>query len=248
MTDRYTEEILLGRGGFADVHRVADARLGRRIARKTLRDDRDPERFLAEARLTAQLAHPGIVAVHDLLRSQNAFTMAEVVGRSFEDAITAFYSADPGSWTLRRLVEVLHRVAEAVAYAHRSGVVHRDLKPDNVMVGAFGQVVVLDWGGAVVLPWSELVDVDALRAREDAVLSGTPSWMAPEQATGTGISLRTDVYGLGAMLFAVLAGRGPFGDAPAPEVLTALRQGDIPTVPASDDAPAELRALCARAM
>lgn len=149
---------LLGRGGMGEVFRAQDPSLARTFAMKVLHESfkDDPKmrtRFLAEAQVTAQLAHPSIPPVHtvgELPRGLPYFTMKEVRGRTLSDVIQARHrrDADPEAWSEARLLDIFQKVCEAVAYAHARGVVHCDLKPANIMVGAFGEVMVMDWGVA----------------------------------------------------------------------------------------------------
>ena len=210
----------LGVGGMGEVVRVRDEVLGRSLALKTLRPNVThrpgaTERFLLEAQATAQLQHPGIMPVHGfgtLPDGRPYFTMPEVRGRSLEALQEA------GETPLRRMIEILRRVCEAVGFAHAKGVVHRDLKPDNIMVGAHGEVLVLDWGlarvdGSSVPQGAEPVQLtvgsgDARLTRVGSVL-GTPAYMAPEQVCGDSVTTRSDVYALGGVLYGILAGHPP---------------------------------------
>ncbi|WP_267888118.1 serine/threonine-protein kinase, partial [Sorangium cellulosum] len=159
---RYRDLGLIAGGSFGEVRRVRDTMLDRVLAMKVLRArfTRAPEsraRFLAEAKLTADLQHPGIVAVHDLGEFEDGrlwFTMREVRGRTLGEVLDELHASagpdgfreTPSGWTFRRLIDAFARLGQAVAYAHSRGVVHRDLKPENVMVGEFGEVLVMDWG------------------------------------------------------------------------------------------------------
>lgn len=201
---RYQWLRVLGRGGFGEVHLVRDEQLQRDLALKVLRADIAASeatlgQFVAEARITAQLDHPGIVPVHDLgwlADGQMYYTMAPVNGQTLRQRIDAWHAG--GAEPLQQLVGWLHRVCEAVAFAHDRGVVHRDLKPANVMVGAFGEILVLDWG--LALPLADASE----RALSKRV--GTPGYMAPELTTGGAASRQSDVYALGAILAAILTG------------------------------------------
>ncbi len=262
---RYEDRGLLGEGGSAQVRRVWDATLGRTVAMKVLRAEHmgngDTEAsFEAEARVLAQLQHPGIVPIHEIGRLPDGrlfYTMKEVHGSTLRRALRALHAAsrdgrwgeaDPsgrgptdalaptvrgaateppglptadrqtlagGVWTLRRLIEACHRTCEAVAYAHACNVLHQDLKPDNVMLGPFGEVLVLDWGLATSI--TELVSVDGTLPRRPlrpgiSGVRGTVAYMPPEQARADARQLgpESDVYSLGATLYEVLAGQPPY--------------------------------------
>jgi len=215
---------LIARGGAGEVRRVVDVALRRRLALKTLREELAEapvacERFVDEAQATSQLQHPGVIPVHGfghLPDGRPYFLMPEVRGRSLQDLI------DAADGTLRRRVEVVRRVCDAVGYAHERRVVHRDLKPENVMVGAHGEVLVLDWGLALVsgtTPAGEptgaapTVATDrseaGLRLTQHGVVMGTPAYMAPEQIVEAEVTPAADVYALGGILYAVLTGRHP---------------------------------------
>jgi serine/threonine protein kinase len=227
---RYTALEELGRGGMGTVYLARDEALGRDVAIKipnalasTLLD----RRLEIEARALAALEHPGIVPIHDAGRLADGrlfYVMKRVQGRTLKQ-----YLADELEVTAR--LRVFERMCEPVAFAHDRGVIHRDLKPENVMVGAFGEVVIMDWGGArangraPARPASE----------EDDLVIGTDGFMAPEQSRGgDSIDHRADVYGLGAMLFLLLT-----NDLPAGDLSAALRRAR---------APKPLAAICAKAL
>jgi serine/threonine protein kinase len=191
---RYEVTGRLGRGGMSTIFAAIDRTLDRQVAVKVLDrnlSDRDrANRLVDEARILARLEHPGIVPVHDagtLPDGRVFYTMKLVRGTRLHEAITEDASqAD-------RLA-LLRRVCDAVSFAHAQGIVHRDLKPENVMVGPFGEVLVMDWGLAGVVG----------DGASDGVVAGTPGFMAPEQAAGGTPDPRVDVYALGAMLRALL--------------------------------------------
>lgn len=214
---RYRDGALLGSGGMGDVHACEDLRIGRTVARKTLRahDDVDgARRFIAEARLQGQLEHPAIVPVYELGTDEQGtpfFTMKRVRGRTLAAVLADTGGSESNTWSMRRLLGALSTVALAVDYAHGQGVVHGDLKPQNVMLGRFGEVHVLDWGCA-----TEAVDDSGERAigsvdlsaiasdGDDHAIVGTPGYLAPEQAHGVRGLPASDVYALGAILFEIL--------------------------------------------
>jgi eukaryotic-like serine/threonine-protein kinase len=199
----------VGQGGMGTVYRARDRELGRDVALKVVRL---PEmsadvaaRMLREARTLAQLEHPGIVPVHDVgtLADGRAFYAMKLVRGSPLDAL-------PASPAAERLT-IVERICEAVAFAHAHGVIHRDLKPQNVMVGPFGEVLVMDWGVAKLIAGVEQTlgtsgtppsGRSASPATGDGVVVGTPGYMAPEQAAGDPalVGARADVYAIGAIL------------------------------------------------
>ncbi len=252
-SERYRLEGELARGGMGSIERVWDEDLRRELALKRAlppepggaaesfdsRERTRLSRFIEEARVTGQLAHPGIVPVHELgvdAEGRAYFTMKLVQGATLEEVFVRARAGD-ATWSRTRVLDVLLRVCEAMAYAHSKGVIHRDLKPANVMVGAFGEVHVMDWGLARVL--SSESDGAARRERErererddaaepqsaahepapedtasrtlDGDVLGTLAYMSPEQARGqlSEIGPATDVYALGAMLYELLAGYAP---------------------------------------
>ncbi|MCB9543123.1 MAG: serine/threonine protein kinase [Myxococcales bacterium] len=254
-TDRYEDLGLIGRGGQGEVRRVRDHKMNRVLALKLLRTAASTaarQRFLVETAITVGLQHPGIVPVYDRGVTPDGrpwYTMKEVEGRDFGDAIAEAHAGGDDAWTLRQLVDTFLRVCEAVAYAHEQGVVHRDLKPQNVMIGRFGEVLVMDWGlarraGAPADP-DDGVSPPTPQATALGAVMGTPAYMAPEQASGdtAAIGPATDVYALGVMLHEVLTGRRPAtGGFEQIRAARLAADGPVPAV-----GPAPLRALCARA-
>jgi DNA-binding NtrC family response regulator/tRNA A-37 threonylcarbamoyl transferase component Bud32 len=197
---RYVNLGLLGRGGMGEVFRVRDPALHRTMAAKVLksrlsRHAGQVARFLEEAQVTAQLLHPGVVPVHELGRLGDGrvyFTMQQVEGQTFTALIERLHAVSSSSgwaplssgWTFRRMVEAFRRACETVAYAHSRGVVHRDLKPGNIMLGEFGQVLVLDWGLAKVrghrrAPQTERSSGGSALDTHAGRVFGTPAYMPP---------------------------------------------------------------------
>ena len=221
----------IGRGGMGTVYRTHDRELDRPVALKVLtlehgqtRDAAD--RLRREARILARLEHPGVVPVHDVLELPDgrvAYAMKWVRGERLDEHVT-------DTTPLVERLRIFRRVCEAVAFAHAHGVIHRDLKPANVMVGAFGEVLVMDWGVAKILERSgergpgdrraTAPTPDPVRGREGTAhgtVLGTPGFMAPEQARGEveAVDERADVHALGALLAFLLP-------KPPPAPLTAV--------------------------
>ncbi len=224
----------IARGGMGIVHRVHDTVLGRDLALKVLRErHRDrPEmidRFVEEARIAGQLQHPGIVPIHELgslADDRPFFTMKLVKGRTLAEILAE--RNDPAT-ARPHLLAIFLQIAQTMAYAHDRSVIHRDLKPSNVMVGKYGEVQVMDWGLAKVLPrdGGGAGDSERESAGElpDASFMGTPGYMAPEQFGRGSVHAdrRTDVFALGAILYELLCGRPLRDDRSFAEI----RDGDV---------------------
>jgi len=262
-------------GAMGKVVRGWDEDLRRDVALKVHRhlgDDRSQRRFVEEAQIAGQLDHPGIVPIHELgidADGRPFFAMKLVRGRDLGDLLDLVPSETDG-WSRTRVLNVLLRVCEAMAYAHDKGVVHRDLKPQNIMVGRFGEAYVMDWGLARVaqarnaegdgspldtvrreIEAEQCDDPSPLLTRDGEVV-GTPAYMAPEQANGGAdhATPAADIYAIGAMLYQLLAGHIPY--SPPGTTLTANKMVDAvrtgPPTPVPEAVPAELRAICDRAM
>ncbi|MBV9122673.1 MAG: serine/threonine protein kinase, partial [Planctomycetes bacterium] len=257
-------------GGLGRIWLARDNDLGREVALKELVLGSSAQaevqaRFLSEARVTGQLEHPGIVPVYELVQrpadQQSFYTMRLFKGRTLGQAIRDYHQKrQAGPLDLRELLGAYLDVCQAVAYAHSRGVIHRDLKGQNVVLGDFGEVIVLDWGLAKVLGSAEDQAVAAPLAQgpqdhagltlQGAVL-GTPSYMAPEQAEGRldALDQRTDVYGLGAILYEILTGQPPFTGPDTLEVLKmVVRAAPVPPRQRMPQAPAALEAVCLKAL
>jgi serine/threonine protein kinase len=220
---RYVLQEVMGRGGMGVVWRARDRQLERDVAIKVLAEHVDGEavaaRLRREALILARLEHPGIVAVHDsgvLNDGRPWYSMRLVRGARLDHAAGSFA-------TLGDALRVMLRLTETIAYAHAVGVLHRDLTPRNVMLGPFGEVLVLDWGVAREQGVEHLPDTvggaSAATSTGHGTVLGTPGYMAPEQAAGLPADERSDVYGLGAILRDLLAAR----PEPAPPPLAAIR-------------------------
>ena len=283
-SERYKARDEIARGGMGAILRVWDEDLRRPLAMKVaLRGDGETKgaasdehsqrrlsRFLEEAQITSQLDHPGIVPVHDLgidPEGRVYFTMQLVDGRDMRDIIALAERGEEG-WDLKRVVGVLIRVCEALAYAHDKDVVHRDVKPGNVMVGKFGEVFLMDWGLAKVMGREEEVSgadssmIHTLRSDGSSAehtlagdVVGTPAFMAPEQALGRSdeVGPGSDIYAVGAMLYFALSGQLPYqplGESvSALTILEAVKSGPPWSVKKiNPEAPPELIAICEKAM
>ena len=288
-TSRYDDHGEFARGGMGQIRHVYDKSVRRRLAMKILldRDGGDAEgsahslgHFLEEAQVAGQLDHPGIVPVHELgvdAEGRIFFTMKLVKGEDLRSVFDRVADPNDEEWNTTRALNVMHRVCEAMAYAHDKGVIHRDLKPGNVMVGKYGETYVMDWGLAKVLGRKDSRDLrihpDATAslktARRDAAAEtpdspimtmdgavvGTPAYMPPEQAKGRieEVGPPADVYAVGAMLHHLLSGRMPYtepGDRiSARMILLAVTQGPPkPLAVLAPTAPAELVAIVEKAM
>jgi tetratricopeptide (TPR) repeat protein/tRNA A-37 threonylcarbamoyl transferase component Bud32 len=251
-----------------EVWQALDSEIGRTVALKRLREGRgaQSERFLAEAQITGQLEHPSIVPVHDIGADDQGrpfYIMKFLHGRRLRDAIADHHAADPGPTPrevrLLRLLESFVQLCQAVAYAHSRGVIHRDVKPANVILGEFGETVVIDWGLAKLIahpegpgdPTTVHVTSGGSHQTQDGPALGTPSYMAPELAEGRASEgdERTDVYLLGATLYEILTGQPPRRGASHEEMIELAR--NVPPVPprkVRPDVPRALEAVCLKAM
>jgi WD40 repeat protein len=255
--ERYEQVSEHARGGLGRVLRAVDRRLGRTVAVKELlrHDPSNEARFMREAMITARLEHPGIVPVHEAGRWPNGdpyYVMKLVEGRTLKELI-----GETGALRDRLgLLPHVIAVADAVGYAHSEGVIHRDLKPSNVIVGSFGETIVVDWGLArdhkrdVPEPSEELLAaVGSGVSTVSGKVVGTPAYMSPEQARGDLVDERADVYALGAVLYEVLAGAPPHADITPQAVLDRVIAG--PPRPLSmvvPSAPDELCTIVRKAM
>ncbi len=247
--DRFDPVRIIGQGGMGVVFEAEQKSLERRVAVKVLRTDRagDRDRFVAEALCLGSLDHPNIVAVHGLgvaASGETFLTMRRVAGQTWSERLAA---RRDGAGDLSRELETLIQVCHAVELAHSRGIVHNDLKPANVMLGSFGEVLVVDWGLAVSFrprpESSRIPERTSIRG-----LLGTPSYMPPELARGEGkrVGPWTDVYLLGAILYELLCGRPPRGGKGLVRTVVEASEGFCR--PLEPGAPAELRALCEQAL
>jgi len=259
----------LGRGGMARVLEAADPALGRDVALKIALDasGESLRRFVLEARITSQLDHPNVVPVYDAGITADGepwYAMKKVAGRTLTDVLQRLQDGieDPEEWSLQRLLGAFVQICNAVAYAHDQGVLHRDLKPDNIMFGRFGEVLLLDWGvarlmGAADDP-AELAgpgEGDGPTPSESGTIVGsavgTPGYMSPEAVEGLLHLLdpSSDVFSLGAVLFEILTLEKAYTGKSVLQLLFASTRGDAPDPrDRKPDVDPELAAICMQAM
>jgi serine/threonine-protein kinase len=259
---RYEVGGLIGKGGMGEVMSATDTQIGREVAIKRMRSSQSSDeaqtRFLREARIQGRLDHPAIAPVHELSRDVEGrpfFAMKRLAGVTLGDVLSRLASGDDdarATFTRQKLLRTFVDVCLAVEFAHRRGVVHRDLKPPNVMLGDFGEVYVLDWGIARVVAEADdrFDDVDTVEPGQTAAgtVLGTPGYMPPEQVAGEQVDERADVYSLGCVLFEILAWKklhpsGPAGMSSAVAGIDARPSRRNPDA----EIPPELDALCVRA-
>jgi len=264
---RYELQSEVARGGMGVVYRARDRELERDVALKVIAvaavDPDTAARLRREARILARLEHPGIVPVHDVGELPDGrvfYAMKLVSGKRLDELVRE-------GLPLRERLRLLLRICEPVAFAHARGVIHRDLKPENVMVGPFGEVLVMDWGVAKHRG-EPLVTGDAAspnaagsapHATAHGTVVGTPAYMAPEQARGDveRVDARADVYALGAILYFMLTGRAPGRLQASPDAPTRTWAGPrhasvAPGIAAprelDQDLPRALEAICLKAL
>ncbi|MEM6790474.1 MAG: protein kinase [Myxococcota bacterium] len=258
--ERYEVAGEFARGGIGRILEATDLNLDRTVAIKELRRGGSRYarlRFTREIRITARLQHPNIIAIHEAGRwpeGEPFFTMKRVAGGSLEEAIER---ADRPR-ACRDLLPHVIDVADAMAYAHSRGIVHRDLKPSNILVGPFGETMVIDWGLAKdqsgpeeheLPPPSPLSPETVTYQTTDGAVMGTPPYMPPEQAAGKPVDERADVYALGAILYHVLSGRVPYFEVPPRAVLRRVRHGPpTPLEVLEPHTPPDLLAIVDKAM
>src|SRR5262249_52094723 len=246
---RYELDGIVGRGGMAEVFRARDIRLDRVVGVKTLRDDlaRDQTfqaRFRREAQSAASLNHPSIVAVYDTGEDMVGSTpvpyivMEFVDGRTLRDLLR-----DDRRLLPERALEITDGVLRALDYSHRNGIVHRDIKPGNVMLTRSGEVKVMDFGIARAVADSQMT------MTQTAQVIGTAQYLSPEQARGERVDARSDLYSTGCLLYELLTGRPPFtGDSPVAIAYQHVKEDPLPPSRLAREVPAWADAIVLKAM
>ena len=259
--ERYELIRSIGFGGMKCVLLVHDKDTGRDIAMALMPDfkERSPEvheQFIREARITASLNHPNIVALHDIGQDYNGapfYTMSYLRGLPLTTVLKRIREKRPfesSYYTLDRILRIFQRVCNAVNYAHSLNICHLDIKPDNIMIGEFGEVRLFDWGLACE------TDDKGVALRQMGKLKGSPGYMAPEQISvnpdAPPVSKASDIFALGALLYVMLGFTPPFSGKDRNEVLLKTMTQDPPplskTAPKQSYIPSELEAVCRKAM
>jgi beta-lactam-binding protein with PASTA domain/tRNA A-37 threonylcarbamoyl transferase component Bud32 len=247
--DRYELEGVVGRGGMAEVYRARDLRLDRVVAIKTLRTDlaRDQTfqaRFRREAQSAASLNNPSIVAVYDTGEDMSTGVPVPFIVMEYVDGKTVRELLNDGHRLLpERILEIISGVLRALEYSHQAGIVHRDIKPGNVMVTRNGDVKVMDFGIARAMS-----DAQATMTQTAQVI-GTAQYLSPEQARGERVDTRSDLYSTGCLMYELLAGRPPFtGDSPVAIAYQHVRENPIPPSRLDPELPPWADAIVLKAM
>ncbi|MDA1015652.1 MAG: serine/threonine-protein kinase, partial [Planctomycetota bacterium] len=263
---RYERQHLHATGGIGQVWVARDSNIQRDVALKELRADRldspsHRDRFLFEAQVTGQLEHPGVVPVYDVHADSvsPSYTMRFFRGRTLKEALDEYHQrqkagqAEPVEFA--DLLNAFISICNTLEYAHSRGVIHRDLKGQNVVLGNFGEVIVLDWGLAkhcdavVVAEDNAPVSADSSSSTQVGAVVGTPAYMSPEQACGQSdqVGPATDIYALGVILFELLTGRPPFQAETTIKLLQKVIH-EKPPVELLATAPPPLAAICVKAL
>lgn len=266
---QYSEKELYAVGGMKAVSTVVDAKTDRAIAFAELKEDQQSKenigRFLREARITAALEHPNIVPVYDVGVKDDGlpyFTMKFLQGETLKKVLRELLKANPAyvhKYPLNSLLEIFMKICEAVSFAHSCGVLHLDVKPENIMIGKYGEVYLCDWGIAKVMADYEnlntgvaTLDADVLNdITLSGIVKGTPGFMAPEQVDKEfgKKDVQTDIYALGALLYNILSLRKPFAGKSATQVLelTVSTETFSKKFMSKWDIPEALKAICFKA-
>jgi serine/threonine-protein kinase len=270
---RYRDFQPLTQGGEAILRTCIDENLGRTVVMKTLQPqfqnlETYQKRFLREARVTAQIPHPATIPVYELSRDSEGnayFTMKKLKGRDLSDILDKIAEGDKATidkYSVENLINVLLHCSQCLAFAHNQGVVHRDMKPANIMIGDYGEIMVMDWGLAKVWDMDDNDDVDRLIRSGQQTMSGrltgrgdvqgTPFYMSPEQAVETGdVDERTDIYNMGIILFEVLTGESYMSGKNFKEIKRKLLEDPVREpiqVAPKKTISRELNAICVKAM
>lgn len=267
--DRYISLKLLGEGGFAQVHSFFDRSLNRVIAVKELKpaSSENPDllnAFVNEAKLVSYLDHPGIVAVFDTFLGSSGkpcYTMQMVEGQTLSSLLSAPLTERPAALPFTRALEIFIKICETLAYAHDRGVIHLDLKPDNIMIGRYGEVLIMDWGSAKIydtVPYEKYLgrfmerpERLSLGKESEGFVLGTPYYMAPEQFTirRNQCTPAADVFAAGIILYQMLTGTHPFMVPKLEDLRHAIEHHNPPPVHEINvDIPMRLSQICEKTL
>ncbi|MEE6169871.1 MULTISPECIES: Stk1 family PASTA domain-containing Ser/Thr kinase [unclassified Mycolicibacterium] len=248
LSDRYELGEILGFGGMSEVHLARDQRLHRDVAVKVLRADlaRDPSfylRFRREAQNAAALNHPAIVAVYDTGEAETPNGPLPYIVMEYVDGVTLRDIVhNDGPIPPRRAIEIIADACQALNFSHQHGIIHRDVKPANIMISKNNAVKVMDFGIA-----RALADVNSVT--QTAAVIGTAQYLSPEQARGESVDARSDVYSLGCVLYEILTGEPPFiGDSPVAVAYQHVREDPVPPSTRHPGIPPELDAVVLKAL
>ena len=262
----YILQKLLGHGGCSEVYLAHDKKLGRDVAVKFLRPDtadieKLQKRLKQEAEITSQLNHPGIVAIHASGEHEGApfYCMQYVQGESLSQTLAHYHLGSHLTFLtveMRKLLKHFVDVCQTIAFAHENGIIHRDLKPANIVTGQFGETYVIDWGLARKMGDDESENNDResygnsdSRLTQQGHSMGTPAYMSPEQVAGQNVGERSDIFNLGATLYAILVGQAPYqSDSLIENLKNAQLANFVRPQQVNPAVPAALSAICAKAM
>ncbi|MDD7984899.1 serine/threonine-protein kinase [Lentisphaera marina] len=235
LDSKFAEEKPVSSGSMKEIFEVQDLPSGRKVAKAKLKNSSDPkavESFLREARLTASLQHPNIIRIYDIAYDDYPwFSMELIEGQSLEEHIK---SESYNEWPLYQKLDVFNKICDAIAYAHSKNILHLDIKPDNVRLGPYGEVIVCDWGLAHIM-YSDDIQLEDYRLEKmnlendqtmHGYFRGTPGYMAPERIDNKK-TVQSDIFSLGALLYTLLNGHMPFTGKSTSEIIKNTVDGNI---------------------
>ena len=241
----------IGRGGMGELYLAQDNRLRRKVALKLLpssfkKDESRLERFEQEARAASALNHPNIIVIYEVFESDTTLMMAT----EFVDGVTLRERLSSGPLDLNEALSIAIQVADALAAAHKAGIVHRDIKPENIMIRPDGYVKVLDFGLAKLSETGALAEIsDHAIQTGSGVVIGTVGYMSPEQARGQPVDARSDIFNLGAVIYEMVSGQKPFkGQTPSDTFAATLKTDPPPLSRVAPNSPAELDRIVTKAL
>ena len=235
LDSKFAEEKPVSSGSMKEIFEVQDLPSGRKVAKAKLKNSSDPkavESFLREARLTASLQHPNIIRIYDIAYDDYPwFSMELIEGQSLEEHIK---SESYHEWLLYQKLDIFNKICDAIAYAHSKNILHLDIKPDNVRLGPYGEVIVCDWGLAHIM-FSDDIQLEDYRLEKmnleneqtmHGYFRGTPGYMAPERVDNKK-TVQSDIFSLGALLYTLLNGSDPFKGNTSSEIIKNTVDGNI---------------------